>query len=551
MRMSDEDAVLVFGLMVGLVCVAAFALVAGGAEGAHTEVVNATDEVFVGLANYGYANNMVTHTLDDHVVIPYVNSDGDLMVYVQASGDPEEHYEVAATGALGTTGPWYAVGAVSTSNGSVCVGATALVGSYRNEIWLFSHFLGKDWDDWDDELIDDAGYHKYPAMAINDTDIICFFAKDGPSSPYSSYWGTFDFEAYAMDQTYTSWGLNILGVIGLQANESGNFIVAYRGNDNNNYYRPVDKSHIAIQISTSSLVFGAFGILNNDMCVLAGGASTGHRYYSFQESHEGAFTHRIITDDATTWSYGATLSVMGNSTNVTVLSYNEDDDTIWKFHYDWNGDATGWQNSKVDLGISATNFYRMNYGGTNNQRWPRTETGAWFADTKVGYSVVIMHDTGAAEDEIIWLSSNDLEYWGDFTQPAPNITTAALPDGVYNVAYSHTLTYTGGTPPRNWTILVGPVWLSMGALNWTLYGTPTAVGDFTVTVRLLDAVERSDIETWTLHVDSAPSEGGGDPTFGGTTWATWWGPTCLSGAFLAAVVVLVFVWGAFQVATRR
>jgi len=499
--------------------------------------VNATDETYIGLANFGYATTNLVHTKDDWTVIPYINSDGDLMVALYERGESVVYQEIAATGTLGTDGPWYSVGAVATSNGSVCVGATALVSGYRNELWLFSHFLGKDWDDWDDELIDDGGYHKYPAMAINDTDIICFFAKDGPSSPYGSYWGTFDFDSYTMEQTYTSWGLNIVAVIGLQANESGNFIVAYRGNDNNNYYRPVDKSHNAVQISTSSLVFGAMGILNNDMLVLAGGASTAHRYYSFQTAYEGSFTHNIITTDSTTWSYGTTLSIMGNSTNVTVLSYNNDDDTIWKWHYDWDGSAVGWQNSAVDLGISATNLFRMNYGGTNNQRWPRIN-GSWFADTKVGYSVLILHDTGAAEDELIWLSSNDLDYWGDFTTANPNITTASLPDGTYSTFYSYELTSTGGTAPRNWTLLVGPAWLSVGSSNHTLYGTPTATGNFQVTVRVLDFVERNDTETWTLHIDPLGSSGTGDDETA-TELGVWWSPSCVTTGLICFVMVTI------------
>jgi len=65
----------------------------------------------------------------------------------------------------------------------------------------------------------------------------------------------------------------------------------------------------------------------------------------------------------------------------------------------------------------------------------------------------------------------------------PNITTASLPNGTVNTAYSQTLVASGATP-ITWSVSAGalPTGLTLNA-NGTITGTPTATGTFTFTAR--------------------------------------------------------------------
>jgi hypothetical protein len=69
------------------------------------------------------------------------------------------------------------------------------------------------------------------------------------------------------------------------------------------------------------------------------------------------------------------------------------------------------------------------------------------------------------------------------------ITTTSLPSGVTNVAYSATLTASGGTTPYTWFIASGslPAGLSLNAASGVITGTPTTVGTFSFGAQVTDA----------------------------------------------------------------
>jgi len=70
-----------------------------------------------------------------------------------------------------------------------------------------------------------------------------------------------------------------------------------------------------------------------------------------------------------------------------------------------------------------------------------------------------------------------------------SITTIALADGTVNVAYSQTLTASGGKTPYTWSIASGslPAGLALGAGTGVISGTPTATGASNFTVQVTDA----------------------------------------------------------------
>ena len=73
--------------------------------------------------------------------------------------------------------------------------------------------------------------------------------------------------------------------------------------------------------------------------------------------------------------------------------------------------------------------------------------------------------------------------------PVPTIVTTALPNGTVGVAYSQTLTASGGLLPYAWALTAGalPTGLALNPVTGAITGTPTVVGAFAFTMRLQDA----------------------------------------------------------------
>ena len=67
------------------------------------------------------------------------------------------------------------------------------------------------------------------------------------------------------------------------------------------------------------------------------------------------------------------------------------------------------------------------------------------------------------------------------------ISTASLPDGLVNSAYSVTLGAGGGTSPYTWAMTGLPAGLTFSASSGTISGTPTAAGTSTVAITVTDS----------------------------------------------------------------
>lgn len=78
------------------------------------------------------------------------------------------------------------------------------------------------------------------------------------------------------------------------------------------------------------------------------------------------------------------------------------------------------------------------------------------------------------------------------------ITTASLPDGTVAVAYSATLTTTGGTAPLTWGVSSGqlPAGLALGPTG-TVSGTPVLLGPFGFTAQVTDAKSQTASRAYT------------------------------------------------------
>ncbi len=98
------------------------------------------------------------------------------------------------------------------------------------------------------------------------------------------------------------------------------------------------------------------------------------------------------------------------------------------------------------------------------------------------------------------------------TSPAPSpaplsIATTSLPGSTVGIAYSVTLTASGGTTPYSWTVASGqiPPGLALSS-SGTIQGTPTTAGQFTFTVQVKDstAAPQTASTSYTLSV-AAPA----------------------------------------------
>lgn len=82
-----------------------------------------------------------------------------------------------------------------------------------------------------------------------------------------------------------------------------------------------------------------------------------------------------------------------------------------------------------------------------------------------------------------------------------NITTTSLPGGVKGAAYSATLAATGGTKPYKWRVSTGklPKGLKLAG-SGKISGTPTKVGDSSITVEVTDKNKINTSKIYTVDI---------------------------------------------------
>jgi hypothetical protein len=87
------------------------------------------------------------------------------------------------------------------------------------------------------------------------------------------------------------------------------------------------------------------------------------------------------------------------------------------------------------------------------------------------------------------------------------ITTTSLPSGQVGVAYSASITATGGTTPYTFTVTGLPPGLTANS-SGQIAGTPTTAGTYTVTATVTDSSSPQQTTTMTYSVTIAPAASG-------------------------------------------
>jgi hypothetical protein len=494
-------------------------------------------------ANSQYSSMDYVHAKEDLIVVGHSDEEGDLTVsYKRETTDEWNVTQIATYDWNSLTGPWVIYGTVATSNGSVCIMAGNYDGAtYLDTVYLWTHFLGDPWSVWDDELIIDSTVYYYGAVAINDTDQIMFACRRGSGAPYKLYTQIFDFPNYEVFD-FASWqGVSWDGAATLAnycrvvVNLTGEFHHVFEGNDNVQYYvAHVDTWVDKHQIATSLYDVRDAGFLNNDMLVCAGLKGNDYPYYWYQTEYEGAFTGHQISTTYNVWNFGAALLMRANLNYTAVVSFDATDDHIFRWNAAWNGSQASWQASEVQTDIYDTSSIRTT--GGDNQRWPQDPGGRQWAMPTDGWAFIGWNESGVSDTHELMF--NDTEYYGNLTTAPPEITTASLPNAEFGVFYQVTLTKVNGTAPFNWSVLIGPGWLSIGPLNGTIYGTPDATGTQQVRINLDDVIPRDDERQWTLTIDAASEGADSEPDL--SSIGLWYNANfCITA--LMVCVILVFV----------
>src|ERR1043165_2793825 len=81
----------------------------------------------------------------------------------------------------------------------------------------------------------------------------------------------------------------------------------------------------------------------------------------------------------------------------------------------------------------------------------------------------------------------------------PELSDSALPDGTAGLAYSATITATGGTPPLRFTTAGMPAGLDLDTQG-QLQGTPTEGGDVSLRVTVTDAQGQTATRSYTFTI---------------------------------------------------
>ncbi len=86
------------------------------------------------------------------------------------------------------------------------------------------------------------------------------------------------------------------------------------------------------------------------------------------------------------------------------------------------------------------------------------------------------------------------------------VTTTSLPNAAPTVAYSETLTGTGGDSTYTWSVTIGslPAGLSLTTSTGEITGTPSTVGSNTFTVQVASGDGQTDTQQLTITVETPP-----------------------------------------------
>jgi hypothetical protein len=174
------------------------------------------------------------------------------------------------------------------------------------------------------------------------------------------------------------------------------------------------------------------------------------------------------------------------------------------FVYFRNSHTQGVANAEFFFGDPGDRLVAGDWGVVNG-----VDTPAVFRPSNTTFYFRYTNTQGNANEAISMGQSTYLPVAGRWTEPPapplppqpppPPTIGGALPLGLINSPYAATLTKSGGQPPLTVQKISGPAWAAVSSAG-VVSGTPNAIGDFNLGVRVTDALGRTATASLPLDV---------------------------------------------------
>ena len=171
------------------------------------------------------------------------------------------------------------------------------------------------------------------------------------------------------------------------------------------------------------------------------------------------------------------------------------------------------QGQSASFSVAATGAAPLSYQWQKNGSAISGATAAMYttpattsADNGAQFVVVVSNSKGSATSNAATLTVT--------AASSVKITTASLPNGQVQAAYSATLQATGGTTPYTWSVSGGslPAGLTLAASSGAISGTPTTAGTSSFTIQVADSAGNKASAGFSITI--AGGTGGGSAPFG-------------------------------------
>lgn len=500
------------------------------------ETVTETDNTYP----IAMENQRATHTKDDYLVWGHA-PDGDAInvTYKEVGSDTWNDYTIHTSG---DDGSYKFAGVVNTQNNTLVLLYCVKISTYV-DVYIAIKWPGSDWDTW--TLVKIGGNRLPGDIGVNDTNIIGI-ACTLTTSTYNIYLWYFDLETMTRDPdgdngSPTSTATTHFASVQVQVNMTGVFFYTYQHTSWGTEWRDFELTFAKQTIAPVNWWLSSIECLENDMFIGVGQYSHTGRPYNYRQTsilQMGYWTRTYLEQSGSgcVLEYDAiSVSVKQNSTVLSIITYCNTDEEIVTWSGNWDYTEIQWDGARTHTGVSDTDdvAFLGNFGGL----WPiHASTGIRWTRPQGGYAFFARDENGT--DDTLDYVYDGINWTGDLTTGDPEISTVALPNGEYDVYWSHTLTGICGTAPYTWTLLIGPGWMSLGPVNGTLYGVPDGTGSTQVRVKLADGIPRYVEKQWTLTIGAAEVSSDFDPD-PSVAWALWWGdPACISTVMIVAVIAL-------------
>ena len=487
------------------------------AEG-HTEVF----DIQAGNADMPYSKGNNPHVAicpDGRFYVPFIDSDGDFNV--AWSDDDRATWDEMTVQADGWKGETYmAISSIQTWVNNTTVILVRMEDADRDyDLYLFFLWGENDVSDpasWNYTQINTGGLHTitFPSMVFNRTGMLHIVWYEQLAIRRS----TWDVTTGEGDLPPEVWKSITNSMPMLQCDYNNDVWLSYTISAS--FQGLVDwDDEVAMQVSRSvgRIQYSALFVASDNTKVL-----TGHYQYlathqvvvAYETVTNTSMTYNLFQSDVDTWSnsYFTTGNIVGTTVSICLLRLETGSEEYVSYTAAYDAIDAVWEGSeKVLWNIPTDDDEARHFGTGPNSVWPKIDgTSVCMPTGGAMYYWMWKDEKGATDDywEIVY--SDGATFPTFIWSPPPTITTISLPDGTIDVFYSFTMSVTGGELPRVWSLILGPAWLDIGSANGTLHGTPLQTGTFVVKVRVRDNAARTDDGTFSLTINSAVSEPGGE-----------------------------------------